>query len=80
MFFSTPHRGANMASTLAKILKLANTQRKYIGNLERGGETVNAMNDLFSQRSENLWLISFWESTQTTIIGVNFCLLLFVMN
>jgi hypothetical protein len=70
LFLATPHRGSNLARTLANIQKATFSERKFVGDLQLGSQTVNKINDLFAEHADGIALISFWESTDTRFVGV----------
>jgi hypothetical protein len=72
LFLATPHRGSNLAKTLQRIQTATFSQRKFVGDLKLGSQTVNKINDLFGDRADGLAIISFWESTETRFVGVCF--------
>lgn len=70
IFFGTPHRGSSLAGTLDKLLRVSFAERKFVRDLEFGGRTVKHINELFAERSDDMALISFWESRNMAIVGV----------
>ncbi|OTA85839.1 hypothetical protein M434DRAFT_400064 [Hypoxylon sp. CO27-5] len=68
-FLATPHRGSDSAKTLKNLLQFTFSPRAYVGDLQRGSGTIQAINDDFRQCSTNLDLWSFYE-TQHLDIGV----------
>jgi hypothetical protein len=70
LFLATPHRGSNLARTLANILKATFSERRFVGDLQLGSQTVDKINELFAERADGMALISFWESTDTRFVGV----------
>jgi hypothetical protein len=70
MFFSTPHRGANLAKSLSNLLRFVRSERRYMDDLDRHSQTIRALNNRFDEPSRNIALISFWESTKSAIVGV----------
>jgi hypothetical protein len=70
VFFATPHRGANLASTLRGIQTATFTGRLYVGDMAQGSQTVNRINNSFASHYRKFAFVSFWESTQTRLVGV----------
>ncbi|EEY20585.1 SERAC1 [Verticillium alfalfae VaMs.102] len=60
-FLATPHRGADSATTLRSILKVA-YDRAYVGDLERNSSAIQIINDEFRHYSSGLELWSFYET------------------
>lgn len=52
-FLATPHRGADSASTLHNMLKVA-YDRAYVGDLERNSAAIQVINDEFRHFSADL--------------------------
>ncbi|KAF2105813.1 WD40-repeat-containing domain protein [Lophiotrema nucula] len=62
-FLGTPHRGASLALTLGKILKICHGGSKgFVSNLETGSEAVRVLNDEFRLHYKGIHLHSFTES------------------
>ncbi|KAI4212781.1 MAG: hypothetical protein LQ351_004483 [Letrouitia transgressa] len=68
-FLATPHRGADLAQLLTKILNLTSGARPFVADLHRNSLATQSINDEFPQYSQNLQLFSFYE-TITTGYGV----------
>ncbi|KAF9765616.1 hypothetical protein IL306_002083 [Fusarium sp. DS 682] len=60
-FLATPHRGANSATILKNLLKIA-YDRNYVGDLEPNSEAVQVINDEFRHFSSDPDLWSFYET------------------
>ena len=69
IFFSTPHRGMDMAQTLNKILKATagNSPKQFIADLVPGSQALRSLNDRFRHVAPNLKIVSFYETRQTAI-------------
>jgi hypothetical protein len=63
-FLATPHRGSNSAKILKNLLHCAFSSRAYIGELEKGSTTIQAINDDFRHCSTDVDLWSFYETQQ----------------
>lgn len=62
-FFGTPHRGADLASTLNKYLKATlNTHKSFVVDLARGSEATNMLNEEFRHVYQGIKLHSFVET------------------
>jgi hypothetical protein len=72
-FFATPHRGTKVASTLNNILRLAGRGKRFIQDQQAGSREIAHINELFAERSVDMTLISFWESTNSSVLGVRSC-------
>jgi triacylglycerol esterase/lipase EstA (alpha/beta hydrolase family) len=65
-FLATPHRGSDLAQTLHKVLRSTPAGNKaFIGNLERGSEAINILNDQFRHVCKGIAIHSFTESVPT---------------
>jgi hypothetical protein len=64
-----------MAGILQAIRTATFSDRKYVGDLRAGSQTVNRINELFASHSEKFSIISFWEARATRIIGVRISIL-----
>ena len=65
-FLATPHRGADLAQLLTKILNITPGQRPFVKDLHRNSLATQSINDEFPQYSRNLQLISFYETLPTS--------------
>lgn len=70
LFMGTPHRGADLASTLAKILGVMFVKKVFIDQLKPKCETITEINIQFGKCSKSMELVSFFESTGTGRFGV----------
>jgi hypothetical protein len=70
VFFATPHRGAALATMLKRIQKVTFASRKYVGDLQKGSKSMKRINNLFAPHSSKFQILSFWESTGKSIVGV----------
>ena len=65
-FLATPHRGADLAQLLTKILNLSPGQRPFVTDLHRNSLATQSINDEFPQHSQDLQLFSFYETLPTS--------------
>ncbi|OBT40573.1 hypothetical protein VE00_08569 [Pseudogymnoascus sp. WSF 3629] len=75
-FLATPHRGSHLAKTLTNILQISigpvsYGAKPFVAELNRTSETIISINDSFRHFAEDLQLWSFYETTPSTIIGVD---------
>ena len=70
IFFGTPHRGADLASSLSNLLFVSFAQRIFVDQLRVKSELIQGINDQFRDRSESLELVSFSESKEMRGLGV----------
>ncbi|KAL8915769.1 MAG: hypothetical protein Q9172_006680 [Xanthocarpia lactea] len=61
-FLATPHRGADLAQLLTKILNLSPGQRPFVTDLHRNSFATQSINDEFPRYSQDLQLFSFYET------------------
>ena len=63
-FFGTPHRGAALAQTLNKMLRISpvSGNKAFVSNLEMGSELLRELNDQFRHHYAGIHLHSFTES------------------
>jgi hypothetical protein len=65
-FLATPHRGSDLAPTLTSLLRATPTGHKsFVGNLERGSDAINILNDQFRHVCKGIAIHSFTESVPT---------------
>jgi hypothetical protein len=66
-FLATPHRGADIAHTLTKILSLnvSSGPRPFVEDLHPNSVTTQSINDEFPQHCQDLQLFSFYETLST---------------
>ena len=69
VFLATPHRGADSATLLSKILRtsLLHSQKPFVSDLERNSGAIQSINDEFRHYSSALELRSFYETLKTNI-------------
>lgn len=67
-FLATPHRGADLASLLTKILHLTSGVRPFVQDLHRNSLATQSINDEFPQHCQNLQLFSFYETLPSNYI------------
>ncbi|KAL8893845.1 MAG: hypothetical protein Q9192_004863 [Flavoplaca navasiana] len=65
-FLATPHRGADLAQLLTKILNITPGQRPFVKDLHRNSLATQSINDEFPQYSRDLQLFSFYETLPTS--------------
>lgn len=68
-FLATPHRGANLATTLSNVLKLAvgHGSKAYVDNLYPNSEAIQTINDQFRHVYQGKQLYSFFETVPTPL-------------
>ena len=69
LFLATPHRGADLAQLLSKILNVSPGPRPFVADLHRNSIATQSINDEFPQYCQDLQLCSFYE-TLPIIYGV----------
>lgn len=62
IFLGTPHRGANLAILLRRILTVTFSKRLFVNQLLPNCETLMEINTAFRNRATSLDMISFYES------------------
>lgn len=67
LFLATPHRGADRAQLLSKILSLSSGSRPFVEELHRNSTTTQSINDEFPQYCQDLQLFSFYETLPTRL-------------
>ncbi|POR31146.1 Uncharacterized protein TPAR_08652 [Tolypocladium paradoxum] len=69
IFMSTPHRGADLAETLNRIIQISfvSTPKAYISELARNSLTVQQINEQFRHVAPKLQIVSFYETRPTAI-------------
>ncbi|KAI9719880.1 MAG: hypothetical protein M1828_006010 [Chrysothrix sp. TS-e1954] len=65
MFLATPHRGADLAQLLKRILSLFSGSRPFVDDLNRNSPAIQSINDEFPQYCQHLQLYSFYETLPT---------------
>ncbi|KAI9687673.1 MAG: hypothetical protein M1820_010404 [Bogoriella megaspora] len=70
-FLATPHRGANLADVLNRILQstVVSNSKQYISELAKNSFTLQKLNEQFRHIAPRLDIVSFYE-TQPTSIGL----------
>jgi WD40 repeat protein len=61
-FLATPHQGAGIADTLARILTLAPGSRSFVQDLSPTSPVLQSINEEFPQYCSHLQLFSFYEN------------------
>ena len=64
-FLATPHRGADLAQTLSKVLNIVSGSRPFVVDLQRNSLATQSINDEFPQHCQGLQLHSFYETLAT---------------
>ncbi len=65
VFLATPHRGADLAQLLTKILSVSSGARPFVSDLHRNSFATQSINDEFPQHCQDLQLFSFYETLAT---------------
>jgi inhibitor of KinA sporulation pathway (predicted exonuclease) len=71
IFLGTPHRGADLANNLSKLLSISLSRKIFVDQLRPESEMIEEMNNAFRHRSESLELISYFESAGIHPTGVS---------
>jgi WD40 repeat protein len=69
LFLATPHRGADLAETLNKLLSssiFGHSPKEYITELARRSPTIDDLNEAFRHHASKLAIFSFYETLTTT--------------
>ena len=66
VFLATPHRGADLAQLLTKVLNISPGARPFVKDLHRNSLATQSINDEFPQYSQDLRLYSFYETLPIT--------------
>ena len=68
-FLATPHRGSNLAQTLARILEVAmfTNSKQYLADLAKNSITLQKLNEQFRHIAPRLDIVSFYETLPTPI-------------
>ncbi|TVY68623.1 Vegetative incompatibility protein HET-E-1, partial [Lachnellula suecica] len=66
LFLATPHRGADLAQLLTKMLNLSSGNRPFVTDLHRNSLATQSINDEFPQHCQELQLYSFYETLPTS--------------
>lgn len=67
-FLATPHRGADLAALLTKILHIAHGARPFVQDLHRNSLATQSINDEFPHHCRELQLFSFYETLPTNYV------------
>ena len=70
LFLATPHRGADLAETLNKVLTssiFGHSPKDYVSELARRSPTINELNESFRHHASKLQVFSFYETLSTAI-------------
>ena len=65
IFLATPHRGADLAQLLSKILHISAGARPFVSDLHRNSLATQSINEEFPQYCQDLQLFSFYETLPT---------------
>lgn len=65
-FLATPHRGADLAQLLTRVLSVASGARPFVTDLHRNSLATQSINDEFPQHCKDLQLYSFYETLPTS--------------
>jgi len=68
-FLATPHRGADYAQLLTKILNIAPGPQPFVIDIHRNSLATQSINDEFPHHCQNLQLLSFYETLQTNLLA-----------
>jgi len=69
-FLGTPHRGADLAKMLKRLLDASFSESRFVKDLLPNSQIIKEINDAFPERAQTLQLASFSESTAMTFVGV----------
>jgi WD40 repeat protein len=64
-FLATPHRGADLAAILSKLLTVSSGARPFVQDLHRKSLATQTINDEFPRYCQQLQLFSFYETLPT---------------
>lgn len=69
IFLSTPHRGADLAGFLNKLLSTGPTvsSKQYVSELTKQGPFLQALNEQFRHSAPRLQIFSFYETLKTSL-------------
>lgn len=67
----TPHRGADLASSLSKLLMMVFSRKVFVNELQNDCETVVEINRFFRSRAEAMEIVSFFETRGIRALGVH---------
>ena len=66
-FLATPHRGANLATTLKNMLQISQNTKPFVTELQLNSEAISSINDSFRHVADDLQLWSFYETLKTNL-------------
>ncbi|GKZ47041.1 hypothetical protein AbraIFM66951_010381 [Aspergillus brasiliensis] len=61
-FLATPHRGSDLAKTLANVLRVSFGPKPFVLELERNSDSIQSINDSFRHVADQLHIWSFYET------------------
>ncbi|GKZ88791.1 hypothetical protein AnigIFM59636_009325 [Aspergillus niger] len=61
-FLATPHRGSDLAKTLANVLRVSFGPKPFVLELERNSDSIQSINDSFRHVADHLQIWSFYET------------------
>ncbi|OIW31154.1 hypothetical protein CONLIGDRAFT_653742 [Coniochaeta ligniaria NRRL 30616] len=70
LFMATPHRGADLAETLNRVLSssiFGHSPREYIAELAKNSPTIDDLNESFRHHAAKLHIFSFYETLGTSV-------------
>jgi triacylglycerol esterase/lipase EstA (alpha/beta hydrolase family) len=68
VFFSTPHRGTNLADVLNRILQVSfSNPMQFITELSTTSHTLQKLNEQFRHAAPKMQIHSFYETRPTTL-------------
>jgi hypothetical protein len=79
LFFGTPHQGSDLAGILNLVLNVSFASRNFVKQLRPKSDALEAINNNFRHRVEEMKLISFFETENTRLQKVIFVLISFTV-
>lgn len=70
-FLATLYRGVDLVKTLHNILKASFAQKYFVVELQRNSDSIQAINDSFSQFTDDIQLWSFYETLPSNLHLIN---------
>jgi hypothetical protein len=70
VFLGTPHRGADLANTLNRILRVSFSSSSFVKQLKPNSDAIKSINNNFVHRARGLTLVSYFETQNTRVIKV----------
>jgi hypothetical protein len=70
IFFSTPHRGSDMSGLLSKIFTSVLARKVFVSGLQQQSQLIKQINEDFRFRTQDLELVSAFETSMVPRIGV----------